>query len=242
MARPLSLIARPLVALLNEETEKDGCFVPQHLWKRWIDAQETEVLLVEIYQGNVRFVLCVEGPHQESGSEIYIPDRYIHDLVFEERINLRVLDEMPPKATEIVLQPLDSGFCGVDIASAASQLLSHWNVLSTGTILSIPCEELGGFQIDVLVKRLEPASTVLLRGEVPLVIENPVEAEAEAEAQAEAEAEQNIIIPHSIVKQSIVELEDEDDADNDFASMIPISLPQGSKQITAFSGKGYRLG
>lgn len=230
MAPPLSLIARPLVALLNEDAEKDGCFVPQHLWKRWIDAQETEVLLVEIHQGDVRFVLCVEGPHQESGSEIYIPHRYIHDLVFEERVNVHVLDEMPPKATEIVLQPLDSGFCGVDIASAASQLLSNWNVLSAGTILSIPCEELGGFHIDVLVKQLQPASTVLLRGEVPLVVENPVE------------AEENVIVPQSIIKQTIVELEDDNDDDGDFASMVPISLPLGSKQTVAFSGKGYRLG
>jgi hypothetical protein len=224
MATSLSLIARPLTALLNEEAvglEKDGCFVPQHLWKRWIDEQEAEVLLVEIHQGEMRFVLCVEGPHQESRSEIYIPRRYIQDLVFEERVNVRVLDEMPPNATEIVLQPLDSGFCGVDIASAASQLLSNWNVLTAGSILTIPIEELGGFQVDVLVKRIEPAGTVLLRGEVPLVLEEPVE--------------ENAIIPQPVVQQKVVEEEKEEE---DFMDMIPIALPQGS---ISFPGKGYRL-
>jgi hypothetical protein len=222
MATSLSLLARPLSALLDDDelgVEKDGCLVPQNIWRRWVDAQEAEVLLVEIQQGGTRFILCVEGPHQQSTMDIYIPGRYMRDLVFEERVRVQVLEEMPPNATEIVLQPLDGGFGGVDLASAASQFLSNWNVLTAGSILSIPCEELGGFEVDVLVKQVEPAATVLLRGEVPLVLEDPTEHE---------------FLPQPVVQQPVVAEEDED-----FNSMVPVSLPQAT---SAFSGNGRRLG
>lgn len=222
MTTSLSLLARPLSALLNDDelgVEKDGCFVPLNIWKRWVDVQEAEVLLVEIQQGVTRFILCVEGPHQQSTMDIYIPGRYMHDLVFEERVRVRVLKEMPPKATEIVLQPLDGGFGGIDLAAAASQMLSNWNVLTAGNILSIPCEELGGFQVDVLVKQVKPATTVLLRGDVPLVIEDSITHE---------------FLPQPVVQQPVVAQEDED-----FTNMIPVSLPQDR---ISFSGNGRRLG
>jgi hypothetical protein len=109
-----------------------------------IENQTTEVLLVEVVQLNTRHVFCVDGYHNHSINHIYIPDSYLTELDTTEYVEVNVLEEMPPKATKIVLEPLDSELDSYDLTNATSQYLSNWNLLKKGLILSFPCEDLGG--------------------------------------------------------------------------------------------------
>lgn len=152
----------------DDAQQKDNCSVPRHIWQRWIDKQETEVLLVEIMQRDVRHILCVDSYHMQERDRIYISQHYMSDLDEGEYVEVRVLREMPPLASKIILEPLDPDSYGFDIASAVSEHLSHWHVLKAGTILTVLATEIEGYSMDIYVKATDPANTVLLRGEVPL--------------------------------------------------------------------------
>lgn len=223
MDRSLLLYANPLNAYYTEDgitEEKDNCIVPLYLWQRWIERQTTEVLLVEIKQREYHRVLCVDSYHSGQADTIYIPSRYMMDFVPEEYLEVKVLNSLPPIATRIVLEPLESESHDFDIASATSEYLSHWNVLTKGAILTVPVSEIAGYFIDIYVKNVEPADTVLLRGEVPL--------EIEGQPQPEPQLPQ----PQPPQPQPQVQTID------DFDSMIPQSITTSA----AFSGPGRRLG
>ena len=151
----------------TEEDEHDACSVHSSLWNRWISSQTIETLLVEVIQGEQRFVLTVDSPHTGETDTIYVPSRVFTGLIGTQ-VEVNLLTELPPIATNIVLQPLDTELYHCDIAGAVSEFLSHWNVLQKHTTLSVPCPELGGYCVDVFVQETEPADCVLLRGEVPL--------------------------------------------------------------------------
>ncbi len=223
--------------------EKDNCIVPQNMWSRWINNQteEQEVLLVEVSQGEAKHILCVESPHTENTNTIYIPARCLQDFDETDYVRVRVVKSMPPHATQIVLQPLDSELLetGIDIVSEVSTMLSNWQTLTKHTMLSVPCKEMGGLVIDLFVKEVQPADTVLLRGEVPLELE---EALIQRWPQQQAMANptfQGFQRPPTPIPQEPEQLE----ADDGSFSMIPtthvLSAPKG---FQAFQGQGHRLG
>jgi hypothetical protein len=208
--------------------QKDNCVIPLSIWRTMIDDQEDEdgqeVLLVEVTQGSTTFVLHVDSFTTESEDTLFIPSRFQHDLNMEEYVFVRVLKEMPPIATRIVLEPLEQTFQSFDIATAVSELLSHWHVLSEHTILSVPCPELDGFPIEIYVKVTEPAPIVLLRGEVPLEI-----------ASSELESPPRVPVPASSPVEDLSNQTQEDD----FSSFLP---PPQAQAFVPFGGHGYRLG
>lgn len=202
-----------------------------------------DVMLVELLQGDTRIVLCVEGGHSEDTEVIFVPERVSAQLDAEEYVQLNLLREMPPNATKIELQPLDSELYHCDIAGAVSQYLATWNVLQKHTTLSVPCEELGGYIVDIFVKNIEPADTVLLRGEVPLELAEPLIDVPEFTVPPAAAA-----AAPSATAPSFQEPED-----TDFRSVIPMIQPQplqpqqrqqpiASGGFKAFQCQGYRLG
>lgn len=209
----------------DDSQQKDNCHVPRHIWQRWIDRQQTEVLLVEILQRNVRHVLCVDGYHERERDRIYVSQRYMSDLDHNEYVEVNVLNTLPPLATKITLEPLDPDSYGFDIATAVSTYLSHWHVLKTGTILTVPATEIEGYTMDIYVKATEPEEIVLLRGEVPLDLV-PLE-----EPQQQPQQIQRPPTPVPAGPESF----------EDFGDMLggAHTMSQGFK---AFSGQGHRLG
>lgn len=202
----------------------DACALPQHLWSRWVEHQSTEVLLVEVSQLNQKFTLHVASHHDQNRDGIFLPPRVLAALDASEYVEVNVLQEMPPLATKIVLQPLDEDVAEcVDVSHVVSEYLSKWHTLKQGTILSIECEEVGGLMLDIIVKEVEPAEIVLLRGEVPLEIDTgrpptPVPAPIPVLSPA----------PVTNVKE-----------EEDFSVALPQPVANG---FAPFSGKGYRLG
>jgi hypothetical protein len=143
--------------------------------------------------------------------------------------SITVVKTMPPLATKIVLQPLDNELYHCDIATAVSKYLSEWQVLTVWTTLTVPCEELGGFPVDIFVQSIEPANIVLLRGEVPLELAEPIESVAEWTRPS---------LPHHIHTQ-----QDEEPEEEALVNFIqPVETTQQSSKFIPFSGTGYRLG
>jgi hypothetical protein len=169
--------AQPLIYLEDTQPDNGGCVIHRELWLQW-QATITELMLVKITYGTNTYHLHVESFHTNEPNTVFIPQGcFIAESNIE--VSMELVHEMPPLATKITLQPLDSEIYHCDIVVAVSEHLSKWQVLSVGTTLSVPCPELGGFLVDVFVKNIEPASTVLLRGEVNLELDEPIETVAE---------------------------------------------------------------
>jgi hypothetical protein len=239
MSAPAFLRVAPLNHYLEDmdiDKEHDNCIVPKRLWKTWVDQQTAEVLLVEVRQGDTRVILCVEAPQDVSSEHIYIPQRYFPE--FEENaISLvTVVTTMPPLATKIELQRVDSELYHNDIAGAASKVLSNWNILKVGTVLMVPCEELGGYYVEVIVKSCEPADIVLLRGEVPLDIAEPLIKGPSWFVNT------NQTLPYQPRPPTPIPEEPMQFSDEDFAQLVPTTVSQlGPARFTPFSGKGSSL-
>lgn len=159
----------------EDSSERDICIVHRSLWEKWINQQTTEVLLISLKQGDgEETILCVDTYHTHSPDTIYIPFRIMNNKNYYSFVDVKVLEKLPPIATKIELQPIDSAIYHADIPSAVSAYLSHWNVLSEHTMLSVPIPELGNYVVELFVTKTEPEKTVLLRGEVPFeIVESP---------------------------------------------------------------------
>jgi len=204
--------------------ERDQCIVPQHLWRTWIEEQESDkVLLIEVTQGEHTKTLCVGGSTTESNTTVFLPKRCFQEFSISEPVSVKVQKTMPPLATKLVLQPLDNVLYHCNIVDTVSKYLSEWQVLTKWTILSIPCEELGGFPVELFVKEVEPADIVLLRNEVPLELAEPLESVVEWASPTQ----EPLSIPSSI--------------DSSTTSYAPFPEEPASGFIP-FSGKGHRLG
>jgi len=169
--------AQPLIFLEEEHPDNGGCIIHSGLWSQW-STQITELMLVKITFGPSTYYLHVESFHKDSPENIFIPSWCFTGESMEE-VSMELIQEMPPVATKITLKPLDSEIYHCDIVAAVSEHLSNWQTLSVGTTLTVPCPELGGFLVDIFVKAIEPAETVLLRGEVNLELDEPLEKVAE---------------------------------------------------------------
>jgi hypothetical protein len=226
-----SILSLGYLAHLEESAsyyeECDQCIVPQHLWRTWIEDQEDgSVLLVELTQGDHTKTLCVGGSTTESNTTVFLPKRCFQEFSISEPVSVKVQKTMPPLATKLVLQPLDNVLYHCNIVDTVSKYLSEWQVLTKWTILSIPCEELGGFPVELFVKEVEPADIVLLRNEVPLELAEPLESVVEwALPTQEPLSEPSSIDSSSTLCPPFLEEE-----------------PEPQTGFIPFSGTGHRLG
>lgn len=216
----LLFTAQSLIFLEEVIPENDCCVIPKHLWSQWTREQTENVMLVKITHQEKEVILNVYS-HSDEQNTIYIP-RWCFGVDFPIEVTMERVIEMPPIATKIILQPLDSEIYHCDIATAVSEHLSQWQTLSEGTTLTVPCAELGGFLVDIFVKSIEPAPIVLLRGEVPLELDEPLETVAE---WIRPPTPPPIQRPQSPTPESRPDT----------------PIPEPPKGFVAFSGKGYRL-
>lgn len=162
--------------------EADGCVVSKSAWNRMLQNFEAETILVQVssHADDKSWILHVHSYHTLDENVIFLPQRCYDELHHQPSdvvVELVEEDDMPLVATKIVLQPVDNSSEGIDIAKAVSEYLSSWHVLSSGTVLHVPIEELGGFIVDIVVQEVEPVhynGYVLLRGEVPLELAEPL--------------------------------------------------------------------
>jgi hypothetical protein len=235
---PTTLLFLGYLEQLEETTQyyetRDQCLVPHHLWRGWIEDQGSEdVLLVKITQGERTSILCVGGFTKESDSIVFLPRRCFLEFDTTIPTSIEVVKVMPPSATKITLQPLDNELYHCDIATAVSKVLSEWQVLTVGTTLTVPCEELGGYMVDIFVRAIEPENIVLLRGDVPLELAEPLETVPEWTPQQSAQIPNETVHPNS---------PQEPFSEEGFSFLPNMPQEQNKQKFTPFSGTGYRLG
>ena len=231
--------AQPLVFLEENIPDNGGCVIHSGLWSQW-STQITDLMLVKIsYETNTYF-LHVHSFHNQEQDSIFLPT-WCFDKESPIMVQMELVQEMPPIATKITLQPLDSEIYHCDIAKAVSEHLSNWQVLSVGMTLTVPCEELGGFLVDVFVKAIEPAETALLRGTVPLELDEPLETVAEWVKKTTPPAQRSPS-PHPHAISSIQGLFPEAVDTSNKVALFP-EVVEASKKVgfVPFSGKGYSL-
>ena len=90
---------------------------------------------------------------------------------------MEILDEEHfPEATRIVFRVIDSAFYNADVKEELERALSSIGVIRKQSILQIPVQALGGYQVEVFVSETEPANIVLCDGEeVAVEFEEPVD-------------------------------------------------------------------
>jgi hypothetical protein len=211
--------------------ERDGCYVHQTIWKKWIDAQTTETLFVEVKEttpSEQKHILYVAGYHRDEEEILYVPKRCCGDGT----VKVRMLHTEPPKATKLVLQPLDPELYDCPLQEALSQELSNWHCLQKHTTITFACEQLGGLLVDVFVKDMEPDSdVVLLRGEVPLdLAEQIVGPQTQQQHQPSA----------SSVAVQVPSFNPVATEDNFFDSVLPTQPQETKKGFIPFGGTGHR--
>jgi len=76
-----------------------------------------------------------------------------------------VLTELP-LATKLTIKPLDNAAYHTDLRAAVEAYLDMFHILEPNTTLSVPLEELGGYEVMVFIESTEPEALVRLGGEV----------------------------------------------------------------------------
>ena len=152
-----------------------------------------------------------------------------------------------PKATRIVLRPVDSALHEVDVVQLFEKCFSRMGVLQEGKLYLIPIEELGDYQVSVFVEHLEPAQEVYLDGdEIPLEFERPVDFVEppprpptpipQPPPRLEMPGDEHLMVPRNFL------------GDSHGVSSVPIAQPrratpqQMPRSFVPFSGAGHTLG
>jgi len=213
---------------IPREQQNDLCYLPKAEWRRLMHLDCPDILLLRVQQGDVKCTLTVGDSHEQEQDNIYIPYHCIGAFLEGAETQVYRCLDMPPLATKIVLQPLDNELYHCDIAGAVSKVFSCWNILEKNTVVSVPCEELGGYLVDVFIKDVEPADTVLLRGDCPMELAEPLENIVEWKEEAEAKASEEKI-PEGIWRP----------VEEAATGSVVAETPHG---FVPFGGTGNRLG
>ena len=121
---------------------------------------------------NKTLVVNVGGPHREyQENAIYAPTWILDALDIHEapgEILWEKVNISPPRATKIVLKPLDTMMNHIDGREEIEEHLKNFNVLQMGTTIPIPLRPFDNDITYVFVEKIEPEPVVLLRNEVEL--------------------------------------------------------------------------
>jgi hypothetical protein len=217
-------------ALHDFGVERDACFVHQDIWERWVFAQTTETLFVEVKEAppsNKKHILYVGGFHTDTQEILYVPKRCCGNGT----VKVRMLHKEPPKATKLVLQTLDAELYDCPLQEALSEELRNWHCLQKHTTITFACEQLGGLLVDIFVKDMEPVSdVVLLRGEVPLDLAEQIVAPQQEHTPARVPTP--VALPIKPVSSP----------EESFDSILPVAHtdPPVKKGFVPFGGTGHR--
>jgi hypothetical protein len=172
---------RFLVANTDVQDDGDEVLLPRHVWEAWADLYPAGspmlVEMIHLETGATR-VVCAAGQfHVETNNHLYVPNwilQHMNQGDEEERhLFVRPVLETPPRATLIVLKPLDNALYDTDMRTLFEERLYTFHTLQTGTTLSVHLPELGGLEAYARVERLEPADLVVLGSEVNVEFVEP---------------------------------------------------------------------
>ncbi len=218
----------------------DGILVPKSKWQRWVQTCQTS-MLVRIVQPNKSQICCVSGYHSDDINSVYLPSWMFYQVSKDEDATLEPLwdedeeTEPLPLATKITLRPLDNVIYHADIVEELSTFLQNFQTLQKGSTLVVPVQKLGNYLVDVFVEDIQPSNEVLLRGDVPLELEEPLEAIHEWNGSDSSDSVPKLQNQHN-QKNNDEPFEDE------FPLLPMAQQTQQTQSFIPYSGTGNRLG
>ena len=156
----------------------DEIIVPESLLHKWMDlfAPGTPMLCrLTHVEKDLSRIVCVGSSDQSNAA--YVPRWILDHLGYaseeDEQVFLSPYLEEIPSAQRISLRPMDNAAYHTDLRQAFETYLDRFHVMEAGTTLSLPLEELGGYEVCSFVEAVEPPGIVRLGGEVQIEFLEP---------------------------------------------------------------------
>uniref|UniRef100_A0A6C0APY3 Ubiquitin fusion degradation protein n=1 Tax=viral metagenome TaxID=1070528 RepID=A0A6C0APY3_9ZZZZ len=169
----------PIRSLTFVEVDKehsDEILVPRSVLQRWMEHYPPGCpLLATLTNPETEQVqtVCIGSHNPDTNDRTVYAPLWIMDQIsttIDDPVSLQPLFEQPLAATKLVLKPLDKLAYDTDFRSVMEEYLDMFHVLQTGTTLTVPVKDLGGYEISVYVETTEPDLVVRLGGEVEVEI------------------------------------------------------------------------
>jgi len=172
---------------------------------------------------NKTLVVNVGGPHREyQENAIYAPTWILDALNIHDgpgEILWEKVNEPPPRATKIVLKPLDTMMKHIDGREEIEEHLKNFNVLQMGTTIPIPLRPFDNHITYVFVEKIEPELVVLLRNEVELDLLDSIIEDEEPQSQQQP--------PPQPIQRQLTPIPREAEV---FSLPFPLILPQEEQE------------
>ena len=160
------------VLMYNRTFEDNFIYTYQHDVTQENDDNKVFLIRLTNPVTNKTLVVNVGGPHREyQENAIYAPTWILEALDIHQEHGEILWEKVtisPPRATKIVLKPLDTMMNHIDGREEIEEHLKNFNVLQTGTTIPIPLRPFDNHITYVFVEKIEPEPVVLLRNEVEL--------------------------------------------------------------------------
>ena len=154
----------------------DEIIIPQRILQAWIERYPPGLpLLATVTNPDNEIIrtVCIgsglpEGVSQGTERCAYMPAWIMDHLGIQGGGVVSVtpvLTELP-LATKLTIRPLDNAAYHTDLRAAVEAYLDMFHILEPNTTLSVPLEDLGGYEVMVFIETVEPAAVVRLGGEV----------------------------------------------------------------------------
>ena len=155
----------------------------QELWSKWMQENHgTTRVFLRIFHpdGDGTFIVALGNPVTGiTENRVFMPQWMLTSNRldgFGETVTIEAFEsDSLPKATRIVLRPIDSSLFDADFMPVLEAAFSRMGVLQQGRQIQVPIAELG-ITVDLFVEKTEPEVEVYLDGdEIPLEFEQAVD-------------------------------------------------------------------
>ena len=161
---------------LDLDIDSYNCYVNEDIWRRITNDFTTNRMFARITKGE-KFWICALGApiplksdlKEKDTPNIFVPYWMLEQIGCEGNGNALEVEYMPSEAfdesTKIVLQSIDNDSFSDNIQELLSIELTKLAILQKNTRILIKIPELDGFEVEYIVRDLEPASVVLCQGD-----------------------------------------------------------------------------
>ncbi len=146
------------------QTLSDQIIIPSYALNRFMDIfdeGDTSLLMKLVNTINNKEIIVTIGiPHHYEKDTIYVP-QWILDMIgctgnCDTPIKLSKLDTILPKATSIIIKPLDPLAFKVDLVDCFQKVLETLHTLQEGTTIPVIIPELGNYEYLAYIEKVEP--------------------------------------------------------------------------------------
>ena len=168
-----------------DESTEDSFVVraTQELWSKWMQENPgTTRVFLRIFHpdGDGSFIAALGNPVTGiTENRVFMPQWMLASNRldgFGETVTIEAFEsDSLPKATRIVLRPIDSSLFDADFMPVLEAAFSRMGVLQQGRQIQVPIAELG-ITVDIFVEKTEPSAEVYLDGDdIPLEFEQAMD-------------------------------------------------------------------